>query len=221
MNNIHENDYDYKAEYQDYHAEKEDMEEDEDNFYYDEDDFMDQDIYSDDDFAPDLTPTDYVYFTLPEQDETILPSVLEGLKGTGNIVNSGQIKQLRIKNSDIEKYVFNPVVEQVIRLINKQIYKSHTKIETLFLLGGFGQSPYLYKKLHYEFITGCNSIIQLVVPEDGYRASMRGGIYHGIDCIGIIPKNHVKETDQVGFFYTHIYNKKYKTLVAIGKRKPP
>ncbi|KAI9263975.1 hypothetical protein EDC94DRAFT_517793, partial [Helicostylum pulchrum] len=99
---------------------------------------------------------------------------------------------LRVKSTDISKFVFDPVVENVMSLVRKQIRKSHTTIETLFLLGGFGQSPYLYKKLHYEFITCTNAIQHLIVPEDGYRASMRGGIYHGIDCIDIIPKDRVK-----------------------------
>ncbi|KAI8067338.1 hypothetical protein BDF21DRAFT_312723, partial [Thamnidium elegans] len=115
-----------------------------------------------------------------EQDD-IIPSVMESLHTTGNIVRHAETTQLRIKNADISKFVFDPVVENVMSLVRKQIRKSHTTIETLFLLGGFGQSPYLYKKLHYEFITCTNAIQHLIVPEDGYRASMRGGIYHGID----------------------------------------
>ncbi|GAA5813442.1 hypothetical protein MFLAVUS_006920 [Mucor flavus] len=47
---------------------------------YDEDDvYMDQDVFSDDDFVQDLLPTDYIYFTLPAHDESILPSVMEAL----------------------------------------------------------------------------------------------------------------------------------------------
>ncbi|KAG2234225.1 hypothetical protein INT48_001944 [Thamnidium elegans] len=192
MKDVQENDYNYEEDYLN-HSDNEQEEMEQDESCYDEDDvYMDQDIFSDDDFVQDLSPTDYVYFTLPPHDESIIPSVMESLHTTGNIVRHAETTQLRIKNADISKFVFDPVVENVMSLVRKQIRKSHTTIETLFLLGGFGQSPYLYKKLHYEFITCTNAIQHLIVPEDGYRASMRGGIYHGIDCIDIIPKVPVK-----------------------------
>ncbi|GAA5803312.1 hypothetical protein HPULCUR_008791 [Helicostylum pulchrum] len=192
MKDVHENDYDYEQDYLN-HSDNEEEEMEQDESCYDEDNvYMDQDIFSDDDFVQDLTPTDYVYFTLPPHDESFIPSVIESLDTTGNIVRHAETVQLRVKSTDISKFVFDPVVENVMSLVRKQIRKSHTTIETLFLLGGFGQSPYLYKKLHYEFITCTNAIQHLIVPEDGYRASMRGGIYYGIDCIDIIPKDRVK-----------------------------
>ncbi|KAI7894072.1 uncharacterized protein EV154DRAFT_415799, partial [Mucor mucedo] len=122
-------------------------------------------------------------------------------------------EQLRISHVDISKHVFDPVVETVTLLIGKQIKKSHTQIDTLFLLGGFGQSPYLYKKLHHEFITSTNMVSHLIVPEDGYRASMRGGIYFGIDNSEFLSRyiNSARPLDD--------RLNEYKHLVGIGKKK--
>ncbi|GAA5803304.1 hypothetical protein HPULCUR_008783 [Helicostylum pulchrum] len=214
MKDVHENDYDYEQDYLK-HSDNEEEEMEQDESCYDEDDvYMDQDIFSDDDFVQDLTPTDYVYFTLPPHDESFIPSVIESLDTTGNIVRHAETAQLRIKSTDMSKFVFDPVVENVMSLIRKQVRKSHTTIETLFLLGGFGQSSYLYKKLHYEFITCTNAIQHLIVPEDGYRASMRGGIYHGIDCIDIITKDQSKiNTDQCSG--ESIFIEKYDLLIGI------
>jgi hypothetical protein len=118
---------------------------------------------------------------------------LENLSLKGSIIENGNIRQLRIEHSIVSKHIFDPIVDQVISLIRKQITKSHTTVDTLFLLGGFGQSPYLYKKIHEEFITSTNAISHLVVPKNGYRASMRGGLYFGLDCADDVFKNKKKE----------------------------
>ncbi|GAA5812330.1 hypothetical protein MFLAVUS_005781 [Mucor flavus] len=214
MKDIHENDYEYEQDYLD-HSDDDQEEMEEDESCYDEDDvYIDQDVFSDEDSVQDLSPADYIYFTLPLNDESIIPSVFEALYATGNIIRHAEITQLRIKNSDVSRFVFDPVVEKVMSLVRKQIKKSHTTIETLFLLGGFGQSPYLYKKLHYEFITYTNAIQHLIVPEDGYRASMRGGIYHGIDCIDIIRKDQ-PEIKTYKFNEDPLFVKKCNLLVGI------
>lgn len=218
---IRENDYNYDEDYQDY-----------DSDVYMDDEYMDTDEisiseeemkYIEDNgnsfefnilnHSKTLSPRDYIYFTLPESDTGIDQSILENLSLKGDIITNNKSKQLRVSNQDISKYVFDPVVSEVIALIQKQIKKSYTTIDTLFLLGGFGQSPYLYKKLHEEFLTSINAVNRLIVPEDGYRASMRGGIYFGIDCVEMIPKCYVK--DKEGYY--KLNTNLFKMLVAIGK----
>ncbi|KAI7894377.1 uncharacterized protein EV154DRAFT_415168, partial [Mucor mucedo] len=140
-------------------------------------------------------------------------NILETLSLKGDIVVHNGIKQLRISKINISKYVFDPIIEEVIALIEKQISKSHTIIDTLFLLGGFGQSPYLHKKLHEEFITSSNTVKNLIVPEDGYRASMRGGIYYGIDCVESIPKLSLKDDEGNCIPNPNLF---FRMLVAIG-----
>lgn len=222
MRDINENDYDYYKEYPDYDSDacieddymdynKSKMSEDEIYNSEDDDGSGDNDAVS---YNRTLVPTDYVYFTLPESEIGIDQNILEALSLKGDIVVHNEIKQLRISKVNISKYVFDPVITKVISLIEKQISKSHTVIDTLLLLGGFGQSPYLYKKIHEEFITYSNTVKKLVVPEDGYRASMRGGLYYGIECVESIPEVNLK--DDLGNCIP-IPNLFFRMLVAMGK----
>lgn len=219
MKDVVEDDYDYNQDYEDVESNNED----EDMELNNTDDDMDMDKYddyelfkisnSDDDDEGiveqlPLTVSDYIYFTLPHKG--IDSSIIENLSLKGDIIEtSNKVKQLRISHETIAKYIFDPIVDQVINLIRKQIKKSHTTIDTLFLLGGFGQSPYLYKKLHQEFITNANAINHLIVPENGYRASMRGGLYYGLDHADIL-YNNKRNVHNVAAY------KSYKFLVSIG-----
>lgn len=215
MIDVHENDYDYEEDYQDYNSEISLDQEEDEEYMFDDEDSYDDNMSIDNNIQEEvLLPTDYVYFTLPNSGKGIDQSILENLSLKGSIISTSDHQQLRISHADISKYVFDPVIENVVSLIAKQIKKSHTKIDTLFLLGGFGQSPYLYKKLHQEFITSTNSVTHLIVPEDGYRASMRGGIYFGIDCIDMIPRHHTKNMHNANRKIHR--NSKFRTLVGIG-----
>lgn len=216
MLEVRENDYNYEEDYQDQHS---DISMDEDAYIYDDDSpFDDEESYEDmtiNNFVQEniLLPTDYVYFTLPIFSEGPMFDVLNTFSLKGDVISHQDCQQLRISHADISKHVFDPVIETVKLLIGKQIKKSHTKIDTLFLLGGFGQSPYLYKKLHHEFITSTNMVYHLIVPENGYRASMRGGIYFGLDNSGFMPqfRDYEHPLDEK-------YNK-YRHLIGIGKIK--
>jgi hypothetical protein len=220
MKDIQENDYDYQADYDEYDSDFMIIgDEDQEDF-----DDMDKDSDDDEEYIPESLScheisnkkdeiAEYVYFTLPEKGtDGIDSSILENLALRGSITPAGQ---LRVSHRDISKHVFDPVVSTVMVLIRKQIKKSYTTIDTLFLLGGFGQSPYLYKKLHEEFITSTNAVKHLVVPEDGYRASMRGGVHYGMDCSKVIPEVYLK--DEYGAFLKHSVDfPSDHTLVAIG-----
>ncbi|KAF1799659.1 hypothetical protein FB192DRAFT_1285982 [Mucor lusitanicus] len=156
----------------------------------------------------------YIYLSMPPNFKSLIESlIIENLLLRRDLTTSNQI---RISHTEIIKHVFDPVVNKVISLIRKQIRKSCTTIDTLFLLGGFGQSPYLQKKLHEEFITSTNAVQRIIVPENGYRASMRGGIHYGLDCAKAIPEFYLKDKAGNLFRNTLAYSN-YDTLVAIGK----
>jgi hypothetical protein len=203
MMDVVEDDYDYNQDYEDADTAGRNNDDESVDLNQDDDDmdgFNDDDDYdmfdeSDEEIIIEqqkpLTVSDYIYFTLPSKG--IDSSILENLSLKGSIIENGNIRQLRIEHSIVSKHIFDPIVDQVISLIRKQITKSHTTVDTLFLLGGFGQSPYLYKKIHEEFITSTNAISHLVVPKNGYRASMRGGLYFGLDCADDVFKNKKKE----------------------------
>ncbi|GAN09918.1 hypothetical protein MAM1_0303d09451 [Mucor ambiguus] len=157
---------------------------------------------------------EYIYLSMPPDFKALIePLIIENLLLRRNLTTSSQI---RISHAEIAKHVFDPVVSKVISLIRKQIRKSCTTIDTLFLLGGFGQSPYLQKKLHEEFITSTNSVQRIIVPENGYRASMRGGIHYGLLCAKAIPEFYLKDKSG-NLFRSRLAYSNYTTLVAIGK----
>ncbi|CAO3645005.1 unnamed protein product [Mucor hiemalis] len=224
MISVRENDYDYDKDYEE-NYEGDDDEEDMNGLCVDVglldstiDDFScdGYENFTDEDEgdAPEITvpDIDFVYLTLPESG--IDRTLLDNLELKGSVIKlNNDIQQLCISHHDIRKNVFDPVVDKVVSLIYGQIKKAHTTIDTLFLLGGFGQSPYLYKIIHEEFITSTNTIKNLIVPENGYRASMRGGILYGIDCVDIIPKYRVK--DSSGRYTLPVLFGSYDTLIGI------
>lgn len=171
-------------------------------------------IHRDEESDDEMEEQDYIYLSMPPNFKSLIESlIIENLLLRRDLTTSNQI---RISHTEIIKHVFDPVVNKVISLIRKQIRKSCTTIDTLFLLGGFGQSPYLQKKLHEEFITSTNAVQRIIVPENGYRASMRGGIHYGLDCAKAIPEFYLKDKAGNLFRNTLAYSN-YDTLVAIGK----
>ena len=226
MADIQENDYDYNQDYADKEDELEEeqgecpefKEEDvdmDDYFDEDDDDMFENSSDEEQDQPLPLTTSDYVYFALPK--DGIDPLVMENLEILKSIVvNSQNRRQLRISHQCISKYIFDPVIERVLTLIRNQIKKSHTTVDILFLLGGFGQSPYLYKKIHQEFITNTNTIHRLVVPEHGYRASMRGGIYYVSSCIDALAKEKCLRFENGESATNPINYNDYKFLLNIG-----
>lgn len=222
MVDFKQDDYDYSMEYNEFYESDdfiEDIPEDCDDLF--ENDMSEQDdqdeennFYRDHDEEDDTEmKEEYIYLTLPLNFKNLIePLIIENLLLRQDLTSSNQI---RISHIEVCKNVFDPVVSEVISLIRKQINKSYTVIDTLFLLGGFGQSPYLHKKLHEEFITGTNSVNRLIVPEEGYRASMRGGVHYGLDCAKAIPEFFLK--DRCGNVLTNSLSySEYDALVTIG-----
>ncbi|KAI7895644.1 uncharacterized protein EV154DRAFT_494467 [Mucor mucedo] len=96
--------------------------------------------------------------------------------------------ELVIPNIIMCKYVFDPVVNATLRLIDNQIQKANSsEIQAIFLLGGFGESRYLLKRANICFQ---DKVKEIISCENGDRAAMRGAIYFGID--GIQRSHHDK-----------------------------
>ncbi|KAG2229760.1 hypothetical protein INT48_004764 [Thamnidium elegans] len=75
--------------------------------------------------------------------------------------------------------VFDPEVEKTLSLIDNQIKKANsTKIEAIFLLGGFGESKYLQEqtKKRFKDVVG-----EVITDESGNLAAMQGAIYYGLE----------------------------------------
>ncbi|KAG2235179.1 hypothetical protein BDF21DRAFT_425285 [Thamnidium elegans] len=78
---------------------------------------------------------------------------------------------------ELRDYVFEPVIRQVLDLIKGQLAQS-PQLEAIFLVGGFGQSNYLFRRVEDEF---ANQVGMIGVPPRGELAVVRGAVYFGLN----------------------------------------
>lgn len=72
--------------------------------------------------------------------------------------------------------IFEPVVCQVLELIDNQLRQS-PNLEAIFLVGGFGQSNYLFRRVEDVF---ADKVGMIGVPPRGELAVVRGAVYFGL-----------------------------------------
>ncbi|KAF9123111.1 hypothetical protein BGW39_009259 [Mortierella sp. 14UC] len=83
---------------------------------------------------------------------------------------------LAISAQEMRELVFDPVVNQVLGLIDGQLVQSQ-QCSAIFLVGGFGSSPYLHKRVQQEF----EARVPLIrYPPRPDLAVVRGAVYHGL-----------------------------------------
>ncbi|KAI8047181.1 uncharacterized protein B0P05DRAFT_566644 [Gilbertella persicaria] len=106
-----------------------------------------------------------------------LPAALgiEGLDDPDAGIEDGT---LHIPCHELRQRVFEPVINQVIDLIEEQVQLSSIKLDAIFLVGGFGQSTYLYRRVLAEFQSRVGFI---GVPPRGELAVVRGAVYFGLN----------------------------------------
>jgi hypothetical protein len=78
---------------------------------------------------------------------------------------------------ELSAYVFEPVVGQVLQLIDDQLRQS-PNLEAIFLVGGFGQSNYLFRRVEEAF---AERVGMIGVPPRGELAVVRGAVYFGLN----------------------------------------
>ncbi|KAF9188872.1 hypothetical protein BGZ51_006360 [Haplosporangium sp. Z 767] len=83
---------------------------------------------------------------------------------------------LMISAEEMRELVFDPVVNQVLGLIDGQLIQSQ-QCSAIFLVGGFGSSPYLYKRVQQEFE---NRVPLIRYPPRPDLAVVRGAVHHGL-----------------------------------------
>ncbi|KAI9320171.1 hypothetical protein BX666DRAFT_1920028 [Dichotomocladium elegans] len=80
-----------------------------------------------------------------------------------------------ISADELNDKVYNPVFKQVLQLIEDQLTLANTFVNSLFLVGGFGCSEYLYKTVEEHFRS---RIPNISMAPRGDIAVARGAIYH-------------------------------------------
>ncbi|KAF7732899.1 Heat shock 70 kDa protein 12A [Apophysomyces ossiformis] len=78
---------------------------------------------------------------------------------------------------ELRDQVFEPVIVQVLELIEGQLRQS-PNLEAIFLVGGFGQSNYLFRRVEEVF---ANRVGMIGVPPRGELAVVRGAVYFGLN----------------------------------------
>ncbi|KAF9511529.1 hypothetical protein BS47DRAFT_1346698 [Hydnum rufescens UP504] len=85
--------------------------------------------------------------------------------------------ELEIPGSLLRREVFDPVVEQVLKLIEEQIRRAEQCIDALLLVGGFSGSEYLFQRVNETF----GSRIKVIArPPDADTATCRGAAQYGL-----------------------------------------
>lgn len=108
---------------------------------------------------------------------------LGDLPGAGVYGGNFEISRAEMKG------LFDPVVEQVITLIRGQVVAASTstsQINTILLVGGFGESEYLYKCVQ-SWAKSYN--IEVLQPRDAATAVVQGAIIKGLE-----PKTGLERT---------------------------
>ncbi|KAI1302181.1 hypothetical protein EDD11_005647 [Mortierella claussenii] len=78
---------------------------------------------------------------------------------------------------EMKSEVFEPVISDVLDLVQKQLHQSQT-CHAIFLVGGFGSSRYLEERIRQEF----SHLVSLIaVPQRPELAVVRGAVYAGLN----------------------------------------
>ncbi|CAO3593678.1 unnamed protein product [Absidia cylindrospora] len=84
---------------------------------------------------------------------------------------------LCITAQELKQDVFEPVIKEVLALIEDQLIKAGT-MQAIFLVGGFGSSNYLFERVHQEF---SGRVGLVAVPPRCELAVVRGAVYFGLN----------------------------------------
>ncbi|KAF9561459.1 hypothetical protein BGW38_009006, partial [Lunasporangiospora selenospora] len=90
---------------------------------------------------------------------------------------------LKLMVSELHEKVFDPVVQEVLDLIEYQLQQTHC--EAIFMVGGFGSSRYLFDRVTAKFATSGR---QVRVPPRAELAVVRGAVTYGLHQGSIISR---------------------------------
>ncbi|KAF8950495.1 Heat shock 70 kDa protein 12A, partial [Entomortierella lignicola] len=84
---------------------------------------------------------------------------------------------LTITAEEMRREVFDPVINDVLRLIQHQLQQTNNQCHAIFLVGGFGSSGYLHTRVKSEF---GSRVPMIGVPPRAELAVVRGAAYAGL-----------------------------------------
>jgi molecular chaperone DnaK (HSP70) len=106
--------------------------------------------------------------------EEITPALLEYVIGSEKDLMEEKEWMITLDFNTI-KSMFDPIVDRIIDMIRTQL-KNSKKCSAIFLVGGFGQSKYLQKRVEEEF---SRSVENISIPNQPVAAVVRGAAIYG------------------------------------------
>lgn len=103
-----------------------------------------------------------------------------------NLPGVGDTEEARVHSGNFHisreemRKLFDPVIDRIINLISRQI-KAVSMINSILLVGGFGESEYLYQRL-LDWTDG--TLIRILQPCEASTAIVRGAVIKGLGKAG-------------------------------------
>lgn len=104
-----------------------------------------------------------------------------------NVPTVDSLEDARVYGGNFEitraemKLLFDPIIDKIIDLIQAQIMMVSTgpqQVNSILLVGGFGESEYLYKRV---YAWAFPYRIQVIQPREASTAIVRGAVIHGLE----------------------------------------
>ncbi len=112
----------------------------------------------------------------PEQEDFYV-----NLPTVGDIEEAGvHSGNLHLSRADM-RGLFDPIIDRVLGLINVQV-KTVSSVNLIVLVGGFGESEYLYQRV-LTWASGAQ--IRVLQPREAATAIVRGAVLKGLETAGI------------------------------------
>ncbi|GES97256.1 hypothetical protein GLOIN_2v1484167 [Rhizophagus clarus] len=107
--------------------------------------------------------------------EEIAPALLQYVTGPEKELMEEKEWMITL-DFDTIKSMFDPIINRIIKMIRIQLDNSSEKCSAMFLVGGFGQSKYLQKRVEKEF---GKSVENISIPNQPIAAVVRGAAIYG------------------------------------------
>ncbi|KAF8538632.1 hypothetical protein BDD12DRAFT_806001 [Trichophaea hybrida] len=88
-----------------------------------------------------------------------------------------------MEKRDVQK-IFDPVVDHIVKLVSQQVHdvrKKRGNVAAILLVGGFGSSTYLLKRLQDANYGGMKPAIEVLQPVNAQTAIARGALLRGLE----------------------------------------
>lgn len=94
---------------------------------------------------------------------------------------------LEIERAEMQG-IFEPVIREILRLVQEQLDSvrrdGHSSVASVLLVGGFGSSPYLYKRVEAA-LNVQDRKIKVLQPANAWSAVVRGAVICGLQSVDI------------------------------------